>query len=182
MRLRHLATSIVLLTSSIAARADSLGTTFSGDTFSVVNLFPNTTTVYTAYPNIQAPGAAYAQGLELNYSIEASQITITAINALSTFVQAGFVGLRFTDLTNSDIANVSLDPSSTYQGIRLSYTNNSVYLNFSGLALTPYETATYDVAFTNAATSVTPEPSSIALLGTGMLGVAGVVRKRFTAA
>lgn len=28
-------------------------------------------------------------------------------------------------------------------------------------------------------TAVTPEPSSIALLGTGLLGVAGVVRKRF---
>ncbi len=30
--------------------------------------------------------------------------------------------------------------------------------------------------------TVTPEPSSIALLGTGMLGVAGVIRKRLAKA
>ena len=35
------------------------------------------------------------------------------------------------------------------------------------------------VAFVSG-TSVTPEPSSIALLGTGLLGVAGLVRKRLT--
>ena len=34
-----------------------------------------------------------------------------------------------------------------------------------------------DLTFTNAAT-VTPEPSSFALLGTGLLGIAGMVRKR----
>ena len=33
--------------------------------------------------------------------------------------------------------------------------------------------------FVPAAASVTPEPSSIALLGTGILGLAGLMRKRF---
>ena len=32
--------------------------------------------------------------------------------------------------------------------------------------------------FQNTTTSVTPEPSSFALLATGILGVAGVIRKR----
>ena len=35
-----------------------------------------------------------------------------------------------------------------------------------------------NVSVSTVATSVTPEPSSLALLGTGILGVAGVIRKR----
>ncbi len=48
-------------------------------------------------------------------------------------------------------------------------TNNFVFGNISYV---PAGTALQPVA-------VTPEPSSVALLGTGILGAAGVLRKRF---
>lgn len=53
-----------------------------------------------------------------------------------------------------------------------------VFQTFAGApngASNGYVTATYDYV----PSSVTPEPSSIALLGTGLLGIAGVIRKRF---
>lgn len=58
---------------------------------------------------------------------------------------------------------------------------NSFYFN-SGIvydnSFAQSTSVTLQPAVTPPSSAVTPEPSSIALLGTGMLGVAGVVRKR----
>jgi hypothetical protein len=49
----------------------------------------------------------------------------------------------------------------------------------NGNASNELGTADFNVVVTNGSLSPVPEPSSIALLSTGLLGAAGVVRKRF---
>ncbi len=69
-------------------------------------------------------------------------------------------------------------PDSTMGGVQ----PGSLYYTYGGsqnfTPLSDFSTA-YAVNGNSLSASPTPEPSSFALLGTGLLGVAGVVRKRF---
>lgn len=76
-------------------------------------------------------------------------------------------GLSFTDVMGSAIYQVNIYYDLTFRAYY------SEVENGDGDVEGPLTTFTVS--------SVTPEPSSLALLGTGMLGIAGVVRKRFAA-
>ena len=82
-----------------------------------------------------------------------------------------------------DTANFSVEPTIGFvldtfaAGDTLQFATNSDGITASlggGLFGANFETD-------STATAVTPEPSSLALFGTGFLGLAGVVRRRFTA-
>lgn len=183
MRFSVLAVAAGLFAVSLHAHADLLG-----DTVNVTYAYPTTTTVYDNLGNIVVPGGTAIAGIA-SVVVNPGQIFITA-DAAQTFNPGTpgpnpFNGFEFTDLTGSpDITGASIDSTSSADvlGAALSVPDsNALYVDLEGLKVNAGDTLVLDLDFGSPA-SVTPEPSSIALLGTGLLGVAGVMRRRFVRA
>jgi hypothetical protein len=111
-----------------------------------------------------------------NLSLTGSQITVALTSSCSVNPQ-NFGGLTFTDLTPStSIGSAALDAASTLTSPVVTSTSSEILLNLQGDVWASGNNVILD--FSPPAVSATPEPSSIALLSTGLLSMAGVVRKR----
>jgi hypothetical protein len=169
MRIRHLLVTGALLSASLIARADSY-TTFDlnssyifGGTIDGTLTLDTTTDLFTSADLTVAGFVGYQDGTLANVGLQGEGIGEYGVNVFSS-------GSPFADL-NLFLPELTL---AGYDGSPIVFPTNVSFLTFPNLYFAG--TGTLEPA-----TSVTPEPGSLLLLATGLLGLAVLWRRQFAA-
>ena len=180
MRYRFLAILLAALTTSVAAYADGTGTQVTG-TFLVnhgtTNYFdPANGFVPPGFGNSAGTTVTIGPGVEFGFADGANFNSVNFSGSGLNFIDISTLGTIDFEMDFTDPAFTSFTQLTGYPGLTYSFSGDTLRL-FRTTTLKP---GIYDTTFrytTNAA--ITPEPSSVALMATGLLGLMWMAWRRY---
>jgi hypothetical protein len=163
--LRSLALGSALMCAALAAHATPV--TYNLTLTATADSTGAPLSTYNGTGTLVVPSAASSTGLD-NFGSAPVMFLIDGVSFSGTatsveFLNGAFYNASFSEQVGSSPNRFDLQTSGSY----VFYFDNELQEASGTITAVPAATS-----------SVTPEPSGIALLGTGLLGIAGVVRRR----